>query len=279
MRLLKTLQSDLNKLFLFELDDGFTVEAVFYRGDTLCVSTQVGCPIRCEFCASGKNGLIRNLTSEEIYNQYALLKGSFPIKRIAVAGIGEPLANWKNVKDAFFRFKEEHLKVSFYTTGFPTKFLEELLLLPHSGVTISLHSLREDIRKKIMPHGGSLRELIETLRTVLPKLSKKKRNKVSLAYLLMKGINDSEEELKELSSLARELGVNITLLYYNQVSENYKPVSPEEYEKAFLFLRSQGIRTTLSTRFRRDKLGGCGTLVVNRNKGKLKPFESPSFYA
>ena len=266
MKLLKTLQSDLNKLFLFELEDGFTVEAVFYRGDTLCVSTQVGCPIRCDFCASGKNGLIRNLSAEEIYNQYALLRGRLPIKRIAVAGIGEPLANWRNVKEAFHRFKEEQLKVSFYTTGFPTKHLEELLQLPHSGVTISIHSLKEDVRKQIMPHAGDLKELIETLKNTLPKLSKKKRNKVSLAYLLMKGVNDSEEELKELSRLAKELGVNLTLLYYNQVNEKYKPVSPEEYEKAFLLLRSAGVRTTLSTRFRRDKLGGCGTLVVNRNK-------------
>ena len=270
MRLLKTLQSELNKLFLFELEDGFTVEAVFYRGDTLCVSTQVGCPIRCDFCASGKNGLIRNLSAEEIYNQYALLRGRLPIKRIAVAGIGEPLANWKNVKEAFLRFKDDQLKVSFYTTGFPTKHLEELLQLPHSGVTISIHSLKEEVRKVLMPHAGSLRELLDTLRKVLPKLSKKKRNKISLAYLLIKGVNDSEEELKELSRIAKELGVNLTLLYYNQVNEKYKPVSPEEYEKAFLLLRESGVRTTLSTRFRKDKLGGCGTLVVNRNKELVK---------
>ena len=265
MKLLKTLQSDLNKLFLFELDDGFTVEAVFYRRDTLCVSTQVGCPIRCDFCISGKNGLIRNLTMEEIYNQYMLLKEFLPIKRIAIAGIGEPLANWKNVKKAFFRFKDEQLRVSFYTTGFPTKHLGELIQLPHSGVTISIHSLKEEIRKSIMPYAGNLKELIGTLRNILPKLSKKKRNKISLAYLLIKGMNDSEEELKELSHLAKELGVSITLLYYNQVNKRYEPVSPEKYEKAFLLLRSAGIRTTLSTRFRKDKLGGCGTLVINRN--------------
>lgn len=265
MKLLKTLQSELNKLFLFELEDGYTVEAVFYRGDTLCVSTQVGCPIKCDFCASGKNGLIRNLTPEEIYNQYALLKGRIPIKRIAIAGIGEPLANWRSVKEAFFKFKEEQLKVSFYTTGFPTKHLEELLKLPHSGVTISVHTLKENIRRQIMPHAGRLEELFNTLKRILPTLSKKKRNKVSLAYLLIKGINDSEEELRELSRIAKELGVNVTLLYYNQVNERYEPVSPEEYERAFLFLKSQGIRTTLSTRFRKDKLGGCGTLVVNRN--------------
>ncbi len=266
MRLLRTLQSKLNKLFLFELSDGFTVEAVFYRGDTLCVSTQVGCPIRCEFCASGRSGLIRNLTSEEIYNQYAILKEFLPIKRIAVAGIGEPLSNWKSVKEAFSRFKSEGLKVSFYTTGYPTKHLEELLHLPHSGVTISVHSVKEDVRKRLMPHAGSLKELIDTLKRAVKNLSKKKRNKISLAYLLMKGVNDSEDELKAFARMVRELGVNATLLYYNAINEKYSPVSPEEYEKAFLLLKSHGVRTTLSTRFRRDKLGGCGTLVVNRNR-------------
>ena len=266
MKLLKILRSELNTLFLFELKDEFTVEAVFYRGDTLCVSTQVGCPIKCDFCASGKNGLIRNLTAEEIFNQYLLLKNNFPIKRIAIAGIGEPLSNWKNVKEAFLKFKEEHLKVSFYTTGFPTKHLEELLKLPHAGVSISLHSLREEVRQKLMPHAGSLSELIDTLKQILPTLSRKKRSKISLAYLLIEGVNDSEEELKELSRIAKELGINVSLLYYNRIDNKYKPVSPERYEKAFLFLRAEGIRTTLSTRFRKDKLGGCGTLVVNRNK-------------
>ncbi|GAB6064962.1 radical SAM protein [Aquifex pyrophilus] len=265
MRLSEVLRSELNTLFLFELEDRYTVESVFYRGDTLCVSTQVGCGIRCPFCASGKNGLIRNLTADEIFGQYELLKKKYPIRKIAVAGIGEPLMNWKNVREAFFKFKERGLKVSFYTTGFPTKHLKELLHLPHSGLTISLHATDEKLRKLLIPHGGSLKELINTLKEELPKLSKRKRNKVSLAYLLLKGVNDSERALRELAGIARELGVGITLLYYNKTFNEFRPVSPEEYEKAFLLLRSYGIRVTLSTRFRRDKLGGCGTLVVNRN--------------
>ena len=263
MKLLKVLRSELNTLFLFELEDGLTIESVFYRGDTLCVSTQVGCPVRCAFCASGKNGFFRNLTVNEIYNQYALLKEIYPIKRIAVAGIGEPLSNWKNVKEAFERFKREGLKVSFYTTGFPTKHLRELLHLPHAGVTISVHSLKEETRKYLMPHAGKLEEVVKVLEEELPKLSSKKRKKISLAYLLLKGVNDSKEDLEQLSALAKRLGVSVTLLYYNKTFE-FETVSEEEYEKAFLLLRSKGLRVTLSTRFRKDKLGGCGTLVVNR---------------
>jgi len=265
MRLQRVLKSKLNTLFLFELEDGHSVEAVHYRGDTLCVSTQVGCALGCGFCASGKAGLLRNLTTEEILKQYEIASLYKPVKRIAVAGIGEPLMNWKNVKKAFNLFKEKGLKVSFYTTGHPVKYLPELLGLPHNGVTISVHSLREEVRKKLIPHGGDLKELLGVLRASLRELPRRRKKKVSLGYLLLKGVNDSEKELRKLGELALELGVGVTLLYYNEVSV-FKPVSNTEYERAFLLLRSMGVRVTLSTRFRKDKLGGCGTLLVDREK-------------
>ncbi|NPA41393.1 MAG: radical SAM protein [Aquificae bacterium] len=262
MRLLRVIEGDLNKLLIFELKDRFAVEAVHYRGDTLCISTQVGCGVRCSFCASGREGLIRNLSEEEILSQYLLAKELFPIKRIAVAGIGEPLANFKNVLSAFLKLKREGLKVSFYTTGFPVSNLLTLLDMPHNGVTISIHSLSERKRKLLLPYAGSLKHLISALRKKLPSLTKKKRRKISLAYLLLKKVNDSPEELTRLGKLAKELDVGITLLYYNQVGD-YEPPSPEEYENAFLLLRSMGVRVTLSTRFRKDKVGGCGTLTVD----------------
>lgn len=267
MKLLRTIDGELNKLFIFELDDGHTVEGVHYRGDTLCVSTQVGCHVRCGFCASGKKGLLRNLSSGEIKGQYLLLKDKLPIRRIAVAGIGEPLANWRSVKEAFFFFKREGLKVSFYTTGFPLSFLDELLELPHSGVTVSLHTLNPELRKEIMPFAGPLDRLLFFLRRKLPKLSKRKRRKVSLAYLLLRGVNDSEKELSKLARLATKLDVSVTLLSYNPV-EKFEPVNEEEYERSFLFLKKAGVRVTLSTRFRKDRIGGCGTLTVGRTSDK-----------
>ncbi|RUM29175.1 MAG: radical SAM protein, partial [Aquifex sp.] len=120
-----------------------------------------------------------------------------------------------------------------------------------------------ETRKYLMPHAGKLEEVVKVLEEELPKLSSKKRKKISLAYLLLKGVNDSKEDLEQLSALAKRLGVSVTLLYYNKTFE-FETVSEDEYEKAFLLLRSKGLRVTLSTRFRKDKLGGCGTLVVNR---------------
>ncbi|WP_333784331.1 radical SAM protein [Thermocrinis sp.] len=265
MRLLQELRSDLNRLYLFELDDGLRVESVFYRGDTLCISSQVGCAIGCPFCLSGSKGLFRNLSYEEIYLQYKLLKERLPIKRIAIAGIGEPLMNYQNVEQAFWAFKKDGVKVSFYTTGFPTDKLLNLLNLPHNGITISIHTLDEEKRKYLLPHAGSLKTLLDVLKTHLRVLSKRKKKKIGLAYLLLKGINDSQEELLEFAKLVKALGVNAVLLYYNTTNANFVQMSPEEYEKHFFLLKSQDVRVTLSTRYRKDKLGGCGTLLINRS--------------
>lgn len=265
MRLLQELNSSLNRLFLFELEDGHRVEAVHYRGDTLCISTQVGCAMGCPFCLSGRHGLSRNLSSEEIRGQYELLRERVSIRRVAVAGIGEPLMNWRSVKDAFWHFKEEGLGVSFYTTGYPLDRLRELLRLPHNGVSISLHTVREEKRNRLLPHAGSLKDLIGVLREELSTMPSRKRKRISLAYLLLRGVNDSLEELAEFASLLKELGVSATLLRYNQTVEDLQDVEDQEYERAFLFLRSYRIRVTLSTRFRKDTLGGCGRLVTDRS--------------
>ncbi len=261
MELLRTVKGELNTLFVFELSDSYRVEGVLYRGDTLCVSTQVGCPVRCLFCASGRYGLIRNLQADEIYAQYRLVRSLHPIRRIAVAGIGEPLMNWKNVRDAFFMFRKEGLKVSFYTCGSPLQNLAELLRLPHSGVTISLHTLNAELRRRLMPHAGDPEPLVEFLRSALSIASGRKRRKLSLAYLLLKGVNDSPEEILRFGELARDLRVGVTLLRYNDVGR-FRSVDDEAYERAFLLLRALGVRVTLSTRFRRERTGGCGTLTV-----------------
>lgn len=265
MKLLQELNSSLNRLYLFELHDGRKVEAVYYRGDTLCISTQAGCAIGCPFCLSGRDGLFRNLLLEEIAGQYELLKDRLHIERIAVAGIGEPLMNWEKVKEAFWHFKDEGLRVSFYTTGYPVSKLRELLKLPHNGVSISIHSVKEEEREKLLPHAGSLKNLVQALREELSTMPSRKRKRISLAYLLIKGVNDSEDELRGFAQLVKELGVNATLLRYNQTVEDFSDVEDWEYEKAFLILRSYGIRVTLSTRFRKDSLGGCGTLLTDRD--------------
>ncbi|WP_457623090.1 radical SAM protein [Persephonella sp.] len=272
MKVKDIVKDQLNNLFEIETEDSHTIEAVHYRGDTLCVSTQLGCPIRCSFCASGLNGLIRNLSYEEIIGQYFQVENKgFQIKNIAFAGIGEPLLNWDNVKKAFFFFKDKGLKVSFYTTGFPLKNFKELLELPHNGVTVSIHSVNEDKRSQLIPVNHSLMEIIQTLKTHLNSLSNKKKKLYSIGYLLIDGVNNSDDELKKLSEIAENLNITVSLLKFNEIEGiEYKSTSDDEYERAFLFLRKNGIKVTLSNRYRTRKIGGCGTLMVNRIKEKTQ---------
>ncbi len=270
MKVIKNIQDQLNNLLEIDIDNN-TIESVYYRGDTLCVSSQIGCPVRCSFCASGMNGLVRNLSSEEILNQYFLAKEEgFEIKNIAFAGIGEPLLNWNNVREAFFEFKKLGLKVSFYTTGFPLNKFEQLLNLPHNGLTLSLHSVLEQKRKDLIPKGETIENLLNVFENHLNKLSNKKRKLYSIAYLLIYNENDSDEEIQKLAKIAKNLNVNVSLLKYNEIEGiPYKTTPDEKYEETFLKLRQHGVKVTLSNRYRTRKIGGCGTLMINRLKKNI----------
>ncbi len=265
MKVVRELKSPLNKLFVYETNDGYRVESVFYKGERLCVSSQVGCPIRCIFCASGKKGLLRNLSSEEIVNQYYLVKDFLRVKGIAIAGIGEPAANVESVEKAVEIFRKEGLKVTISTTGYPISNFKKLIRLPHNGVTLSVHSTSEEKRKRMFKLKEELPELLEAIEEYLATASSSRRKRFQLGYLLIKGLNDSEEELKELGKLAKRHKFPVMLMMFNQVEGiNLQPVTSEEYERAFKLLREEGVRVTLSNRFRRDKLGGCGTLTIGR---------------
>ncbi|WP_457568007.1 radical SAM protein [Desulfurobacterium sp.] len=266
MKLKKKYQSRLNNLFVYETKDGYHVESVFYRGNTLCISTQVGCPVGCRFCASGSKGFFRNLSSEEIKLQFSLVEKILPIKGIAIAGIGEPAANAEAVLESLTFFKEKGLKVTITTTGFPHAGFKQLLSSEHDGVTFSIHGFTSEVRKKLFKLDFSFQKAISTFITHIEPLSRTKRKKYQIGYLLLKDVNDSEKELKKLAEFAAKYRLTVMLMMYNPVETSpFEPVSGEKYEKCFKFLRKHGVRVTLSNRFRTDPLGGCGTLTIARN--------------
>jgi len=265
MKIVRELKSPLNRLFIYETYDGYRVESVFYKGERLCISTQVGCPVGCAFCASGSKGFFRNLSFDEIVAQYELLKGKLPIKGIAIAGIGEPALNAMNVKRAVDYFREKGLKVTISSTGYPMEGFKELVKLNHNGLTLSVHALKEETRRKIFKKMEDLEELLQVIEEHLSQSSSSRRKKFQLGYLLIKNLNDDEENLRLLAETALKHRFTVMLMMYNEVEgKGLKAVTKEEYEKAFLFLRSFGVRVTLSNRFRIDKLGGCGTLTIAR---------------
>jgi len=266
VRLKRTYRSELNTLFVFETDDGYQVESVFYRGDTLCVSTQVGCPVGCAFCASGRFGFFRNLTGEEIFSQYKMLRDKLPVKGIAVAGIGEPAMNAGNVLKAVEMFKSEGLRVTLSTTGYRLDGFRRLMDCEHDGLTLSVHQFDEEGRRAIFRKSEPVSALIEALKEKLDGVSSRRRKRFQLGYLLLKGVNDDLGNLSELRRTASELNLTVMLMMYNEVEGiPFRKVSSREYEDAFRFLREGGVRVTLSNRFRTDPLGGCGTLTLKRN--------------
>lgn len=252
-----------NRRFVIALEDGSQVEAVRYRGDSLCVSSQVGCAVGCPFCASGANGLTRPLQLEELVAQVELA-GLDGLKKVTVSGVGEPLHTRALVP--FLQWCRDHrLAPSVTTSGGPSERLRELLHAPHNGVTVSVHAGTEPVRERAVPKGPPLEELFETLAEELPRLSRSRQKKIALAYLLVKDLNDADAELDAFAERAAPLGCRVHLYAYNPVpTSGHRPVSRERYEAAWERLRARGLRVSMSSSARTEANGGCGTLVALR---------------
>jgi len=142
-----------NRRFVCRVGDGDEVEAVLYRGDTLCVSSQVGCAVGCPFCASGANGWGRGLRADELAGQVEAVRqvaGGEDVRRITVSGVGEPLHNHRAV-DAFLGWcRARGLGMSLTTSGGPLKRLRHWLHAPHNGLTLSVHAGRERTRARLV---------------------------------------------------------------------------------------------------------------------------------
>jgi len=258
--------STFNRRFRVLLDDGAQVESVLYRGDTLCVSSQVGCAVRCPFCASGANGLMRPLRLDELWGQVEHVRArGFAIARVTVSGVGEPLHNHENVRAFVLRCRAERIGPSLTTTGGPLARLEEWLALPHNGLTISVHAGSEPVRARLVPHAPPLAGLFALLAARLPTLTRARRKKVALAYLAMAGANDGDDEVDAFVARAAPLGMAVHLYAYNPVpTSGHRPLARERYEAIYERMRAAGLVVRMSSQARIEANGGCGTLVARR---------------
>lgn len=258
--------SEWNRKWAVRLDDGAEVEAVLYRGDTLCISSQVGCGVRCPFCASGGNGLGRSLRSEELLAQVLAVEAlGHRVVRTTVSGVGEPLHNAENLLAFVAEAARRGTPASVTTTGGLLEHLPALLAAPHNGITVSVHAGTEATRAALVPHGPSLDALLGSLRELVAPLSRNKRKKIALAYLLTLGRNDSDAELDAFAARTAALGLPVHLYAMNPVdASGVLPASRERYEAAYERLRGAGLLVRMSSRARIDANGGCGTLVAVR---------------
>jgi 23S rRNA (adenine2503-C2)-methyltransferase len=266
LQLLEPSASPWNVKWPVRLEDGNEVEAVLYRGDTLCISSQVGCAVRCPFCASGANGLGRSLSYDELVAQVdAVESAGHQVARVTVSGVGEPLHNAESVVRFLEYARARNTPASVTTTGGPLPRLLELLAAPHNGVTVSVHAGTESVRARMVPHGPPLGPLVETLAAALPAMARKRRKKVALAYLIVEGDNDDDAELHAFADRVRVLGAPVHLYALNPVvTSQARPTSRARYEAAYALLRAAGLVVRMSSQARIDPNGGCGTLVALR---------------
>jgi 23S rRNA (adenine2503-C2)-methyltransferase len=255
-----------NERFVVRLRDGARVECVSYRGDTLCISSQVGCAVRCPFCASGQGGLARGLSLAELIGQVEAVRArGAQLARVTVSGVGEPLHNHDAVTAFLEWCSHQRLGMSLTTSGGPLPRLREWLHAPHNGLTVSVHAGTAATRARLVPNGPELEPLFEVLRDELPRMTKRRRKKTALAYLLVDGSNDESAELDRFAARALPLGLRVHLYAYNPVADlDFARVSRTRYEAAYAQLTAAGLRVSMSSQARIEANGGCGTLVALR---------------
>jgi 23S rRNA (adenine2503-C2)-methyltransferase len=258
--------------YLLEFGDGARVETVLMRFDnrpnlTACVSTQVGCPVQCVFCATGKRGFIRNLTHTEMVDQILTIQRDTGLKvsNIVFMGQGEPLFNYKNLVRAIHLLNESMeigtRRITVSTAGVIPEILKLGNEFPQLTLAVSLHAASPEIRKTLVPleNKFSTPQLIKTLKEYY----NINRRRVTIEYVLIKDINDSLSEAKKLNTLLKDLHCNINLIPYNVIDPSAEYKSPEDDQvKMFKYiLELSGKKVTVRLKRGNDIAAACGQLT------------------
>lgn len=264
---------DGTKKFLFALSDGNLVESVWMRyrhGNSVCISSQVGCRMGCRFCASTLDGLVRNLTPAEMLDQiYAItLETGERVSNVVVMGIGEPLDNGENLLK-FIRMltDEEGLHMSRRNITVSTcglvpeirKLAEENLQIT---LALSLHGVTDEKRRELMPVAEkySIAELMDACGYYFEKTGRR----ITFEYALAGGVNDTDEDAEGLIRLAKRLHAHVNLIPVNPVKERRYVSSGKETVRMFQKkLEEAGVNATLRREMGRDIDGACGQLRRN----------------
>ena len=269
--------------FLFELHDGYSIETVLMRhdyGNSVCVTTQVGCRIGCTFCASTLGGLKRNLEAGEIVAQVlkvqkALDETNERVSSIVVMGIGEPFDNYQSLlsfiktvnDDKGLNIGARHITVS--TSGIVPRiydFANEGLQI---NFAISLHAPNTELRSRLMPinRAYDLKELMKAVKYYTEKTGRR----VTFEYGLFGGVNDRQEHAEELARLIKDLKCHVNLIPVNYVPERNYVRTPKkqifEFEKT---LKKNGINVTIRREQGHDIEAACGQLRAKERKEEAR---------
>lgn len=267
--------------FLFEMQDGSSVESVlmhFAYGESLCVSSQIGCNMGCSFCASGLLKKQRDLTAGEMvgevmYVQKILDEYGKRVDNIVIMGTGEPFDNYDNVmnycriinSDHGLAIGARHITIS--TCGIVPRIYDFAQQHLQYNLAISLHACNDEMRRKLMPVDKAypMDELMKALRHY----SEGNHRRLTFEYILLHGVNDADEHAIELADRIRGMNAYVNLIPYNQVDENgYKSTDPKTALHFYDVLMKHGVKATLRQRHGEDIDAACGQLRAKHEREK-----------
>lgn len=260
--------------FLFKLEDGNAIETVLLKHkdrNTVCVSTQVGCPVKCKFCATGASGYERNLTVHEILNQVYTIERRLrnkeqSVNNLVFMGMGEPFLNIDNLIKAIKILSDEkglnisRRKITVSTSGVITgieRLLEEKMQVE---LAISLHAVFNEKRDELMPINKKYP--LEDLFTVLQEYQKTSNRRITFEYILIKDFNVSQSDAETLADFVHEFDHALNLIPYNPVVENdFERPSDKKIEKFYNYLKNdRKVNVIIRGEKGTDIDGACGQL-------------------
>jgi 23S rRNA (adenine2503-C2)-methyltransferase len=260
---------------LFKTNDDYRFETVLMKNkdgrNTICVSSQIGCQMGCKFCSTGKMGYVRNLTDEEISDQVLYVKNKYiskeeNVNNIVFMGMGEPFMNFDNVMAAIenlndpktFNIGARHITVS--TCGLPDKIKELANRKLQINLAISLHAPTQKLREKIMPIAKKYS--LEQLTAAVNEYIEKTNRRVSYEYVLLKDVNDTDQDAQELASLVKDQLCHINLIPYNAgSSDDYKRTNPQKIQDFSEILKKRGVTVTIRQSKGEKINAACGQLA------------------
>ncbi|ERI52130.1 50S rRNA methyltransferase [Pseudomonas sp. EGD-AK9] len=248
---------------LVELADQQMVESVLLPRDGLCISSQVGCAVGCVFCMTGKSGLLRQLSSAEMVAQVALGRRFRPVKKVVFMGMGEPAHNLDNVLEAIDLLGTEggigHKNLVFSTVGDPRVFERLPQQRVRPALALSLHTTDAELRQRLLPKAPridpeQLMELGEAYARCID-------YPIQYQWTLLKGINDSQEEMDNILRLFKGKFAVLNLIPYNSLeADDYQRPDGERIVQMVRYLHSRGVLTKVRNSAGQDIDGGCGQL-------------------
>lgn len=280
--------------YLFELQDGAKIESVLIppssssNGEakrlTLCISTQVGCPLDCKFCATGSMGFTRNLTAGEIVDQVLYVRRESPrrITNLVYMGMGEPLMNYEAVMKSAEILSNEYSvgisakRMTISTAGWVDGIRRMADEKRKMKLAVSLHTLDDKLRTKLMPLNRKfgLQKLIEAVRYYYEKT----RQRVTYEYILLDGLNDTEEDIRRLVSLSRKIPCKINLIPFHSIeftdpkgfAAALRPTPPDRLERFAERLRGANVTVMVRSSAGKDIEAACGQLAVKNERKKSR---------